>query len=135
MAGGGGIQHPRGRQLGRRLEQAGDDQGQRQIAAALRRPARQHGVERDAARSAERGEHVAVRQRSDDFHRLSGGQQLVAAQYGAELLDALGRPAGQVGEGSVFGLAGLAVALPQQDSRRRASVRDDGHIHAPEESF
>jgi hypothetical protein len=32
MAGSGGIQHPRGRQLGRRLEQSGDDQGQRQIA-------------------------------------------------------------------------------------------------------
>jgi hypothetical protein len=60
---------------------------------------------------------------------------LVTAQHGAELLDALGRPAGQVGEGSVFGLAGLAVALPQQDSRRRASVRDDGHIHALKKSF
>ena len=43
MAGGGGIEHPRGRQLGRRLEQARDDQGQRQIAAALRRAARQYG--------------------------------------------------------------------------------------------
>ena len=131
MAGGGGIQHPRGRQLGRRLEQARDDQGQRQIAPALRRPARQHGVERDAARGAERGEHVAVRQRADDFHRLGGGQQFVAAQHGAELLNALGGPARQVGEGSVLGLAGLAVTLPQQDGRWRASVGDDGHIHAP----
>ena len=131
MAGGGGIQHPRGRQLGRRLEQAGDDQSQRQIAAALRRPARQHGVERDAARGAQRGEHVAMRQRADDFHRLGGGQQFVAAQHGAELLDALGGPARQVGEGSVLGLAGLAVTLPQQDGGWRASVRDDGHIHAP----
>src|ERR1700720_3589609 len=49
MAGGGGVQHSRGRQLGRRLEQACDDQGERQIAPALRRPTRQHGVERDAA--------------------------------------------------------------------------------------
>jgi len=54
-----------------------------------------------------------VRQRADDFYRLSGGQQSVTAQYGAELLNALGRPAGQVGEGSVLGLARLAVALPQ----------------------
>ena len=93
MAGGDGIQHPRGRQLGCRLEQAGDDQGQRQIAAALRRAARQQRVERDAARRAERGEHVAVRQCADDFHRLGGGQQFVATQYGAELLNALGGPA------------------------------------------
>ncbi len=73
MAGGGGVQHPRGRQLGGRLDQAGDDQRQRQIAAALRRAPRQHRVERDAACGAERGEHVAVRQRADDFHRFSGG--------------------------------------------------------------
>jgi len=115
MAGSGGVQHSRGRQLGRRLEQTGDDQGQRQIAPALRRPARQQCVERDAARGAERGQHVAVWQRADNFHRLGGGQQFVAAQHGAELLDARGGPAGQVGEGSVLGLAGLAVALPQQD--------------------
>ena len=130
MAGGGGIQHPRGRQLGRRLEQARDDQGQRQIASALRHPAGQQRVERDAARGAERGEHVAVRQRADDFHRLSGGQQLVATQHGAELFNARGGPAGQVGEGSVFGLAGLAVTLTQQDGRWRASVGDASHIHA-----
>jgi hypothetical protein len=72
-----------------------------------------HGIERDAARRAQRGEHVAVRQRTDDFHRLSGGQQSIATQYGAELLNALGGPARQVGEGSVLGLASLAVALPQ----------------------
>ena len=107
----GGIQHPRGRQLGGRLEQARDNQGQRQIAASLRRAARQHRVERDAARRAERGEHMAVRQRADDFHRLRGGQQFVAAQYGAELLNALGGPTRQVGQGSVLGLTGLAVAL------------------------
>jgi len=63
----------RSRQLGRRLEQSRDDQGQRQIAAALRRPQRQHRVERDAARGAERGEHVAVRQRAHDLHRRGGG--------------------------------------------------------------
>src|SRR5882724_4406753 len=134
MAGGGGIQHSRRRQLGRGLEQARDDQGQRQIAPALRRSAGQHGVERNAARGAERGQHVAVWQRTDNFHRLGGGQQFVAAQHGAELLDALGGPARQVGEGSVLGLAGLAVALPQQDGGWRASVGDDSHIHAPRES-
>jgi hypothetical protein len=74
---------------------------------------------------------MAVRQRADDFHCRGGGQQVVTAQHGAQLLNALGGPARQVGEGPVLGLAGLAVALPQQDSRRRAAVRDDSHIHAP----
>ena len=68
-------------------------------------------------RGAERREHVTVRQGAVDFHRLGGGQQLVAAQHGAELPNALGGPAGQVGEGSVLGLAGLAVTLTQQDGR------------------
>ena len=77
---------------------------------------------------------MAVRQRADDFHRLGGGQQFVTPQHRAELVDALGGPAGQVGEGSVFGLAGLAVTLTQQDGRRRASIGDDSHIHAPKES-
>src|SRR5438105_14800197 len=135
VAGGRGIQHPRGRQLGRRLEQAGDDQGQRQIATALRRPARQHGVERDAACRAQRGEHMAVRQRADDFHRRGGRQEFVAAQHGAELFNALGGPAGQIGQGSVPGLAGLAVTLTQQDGRRRAAVRDDSHVHEPIEAL
>src|SRR6516162_987603 len=135
MAGGGGIQHPRSRQLSRGLEQARDDQGQRQIASALRRPARQHGVERDASRGAERGEHVAVRQRADDFHCRGGGQQFVTAQHGAQWLNALGGPAGQVGEGSVLGLTGFAVTLTQQNGRWRASVRDDSHIHAPIETL
>jgi hypothetical protein len=73
------------------------------------------------------------RQRTDDFHRRDGGQQFVAAQHGAQLLNALGGPAGQVAEGSVLGLAGLAVALTQQYGRWRASVGDDSHIHALEE--
>jgi len=40
-------------------------------------------------------------------------------------------PVRQVGQGAVLHLAALAVALPQQDGRRRASVGDDSHIHAP----
>src|SRR4029077_8417944 len=77
---------------------------------------------------------MAMRQRANDFHRLSGGQQFVTTQHRAELFNALGGPAGQVGEGSVLGLAGLAVTLTQQDGRWRASVGDDSHIHAPRES-
>ena len=48
MAGGGGIEHPGGGQLGGRLEQPGDDQRQRQVAAAPRCPARQQIVKADA---------------------------------------------------------------------------------------
>jgi LysR substrate binding domain-containing protein len=60
---------------------------------------------------------VAVRQRANDFHRRSGGQQFVAAQHGTELLNALGGPARQVGEGSVLGRR-WTVASHRQPSQR-----------------
>ena len=44
--------------------------------------------------------------------------QFLAPQHGTELLDALGRPVGEVLESSLLGLAVLAVAFAQQDGWR-----------------
>ena len=118
ITGGGGIQHPRGGQLGRRVEQAGDDQGECQIASALRRAAGQQDLELDPARGAERGEHVAVGKSTDDLNGVGGGKQLLTAQHGAQLLDPLGRPVGEILERSVLGFATFAITLAQQDGRR-----------------
>jgi len=118
MTGGGGIQHPRGSQLGRRVEQAGDDQRECQITSALRRATGQQGIEFDAACGGEGGEDVAMGKRSDDLNSIGGGKQLLAAQHGAQLLDAFGRPVGEILEGSLLGLAVLAVAFAQQDGWR-----------------
>ena len=118
MAGGGGIEHPGGRQLGRRIEQPGDDQGIRQLAPAWRRTTWQQGVEVDPPGGGQRGEYVAMRQGADNLHRLGGRQQRLAAQHGAELFDPFTGPAGQIGQGAIFGFATLAVAFAQQDGRR-----------------
>ena len=52
VAGGGGVEHARGGQFGRRIEQPGDDERQRQVAAALGRAAGQQLVEADAPATA-----------------------------------------------------------------------------------
>jgi hypothetical protein len=69
-----GIEHPRGGELGGRIEQPGDDQGERKIATTLRRAAGQEFIERDLPGCAERGEHMAVRQRPGNLNGLAGGQ-------------------------------------------------------------
>ena len=78
----------------------------------------QQGIELDPAGGAERGEHVTMGQSTDDLNGVGGGKQLLAAQHGAQLLDLLGRPVGEVLEGSVLGLAILAITLAQQDGWR-----------------
>ena len=118
IAGGGGIQHPRGGQLRRRVEQAGDDQRKCQITSALRRAARQQGIEFDPACGTERGEDVAMGKSAEDLNGVGRGKQFLAAQHGAQLLDPLGRPVREILEGSLLGLAVLAVAFAQQDGWR-----------------
>ena len=66
----------------------------------------------------ERGEDVAMGKSAEDLNGVGGGKQLLAAQHGAQLLDPLGRPVGEVLESSLLGLAALAVAFAQQDGWR-----------------
>src|SRR5450759_5596396 len=112
MAGRGGVEHARGGEFCRRIEQAGDDQGENDIAAALGRTAGQQAIEADMAGGGQRGEDMAMRERAADFEpALAGGNQPVAAQGGAEGLDLLVPTTGEIGEGAGFDLSVLAVAL------------------------
>lgn len=115
MNGGAAIQHPRGGELGRRFDQPGDDQRQREIAPPLWCAPRQQPIEVDPSGGAQGGDHVAMRQCADDLDGLAGGQQPIAAQHSAHLLDSLRWPVGEIRQGAFAGLAVLAVALAQQD--------------------
>src|SRR3974390_552393 len=75
-----------------------------------------------------------MRQCADNLHRLRGGQEPITTQHRTQQLGALSRPARQVGERAVLGLAVLAEALAQQDGGRRAAVRYHRNIHALTES-
>ena len=132
MAGGGGIEHPRGGQLRRRVEQTGDNQAECQSAVPPAAPARQEIIETDLPGGGESRHDMAVRERATDFEAaLAGRHHPVATQHGAQGLDLLGWPVGEIGQGTVEDLAVLAIALAQQDGGGRAPVGDGGDIHAP----
>jgi hypothetical protein len=99
MAGGGGIEHASGGEFGGRVEQPGDDQRENEIAATLRPAAWQQTIEADAAGGGQRGENMAMRQGATDFETaLAGGDELIAAQGGAQRLDLLIRPGREIGQ-------------------------------------
>jgi hypothetical protein len=106
------VERARRRQLGRRLKQPCHDQRQRQVASPLGTP-RQQPIEPDPPRRSQRCRHVSVRQRAHDLQTLACRHQLVAAQHGAQLLNPLRRPVGQVLQRPILDLVAVAIALPQ----------------------
>src|SRR5215510_14719005 len=118
-----------GGKLGAGIEQTADDEGQDKIATAVAVRAEQT-VETDLARRSEGGDDVPMRQRADDGDRL-----LVTGDDGAtfeqhlEAGDAVRRPVGKVEQGTLFDPAALAVALAQQDGRRRVAIGNRFDIH------
>jgi hypothetical protein len=79
MAGGLAIEHACGGELGRRLKQATDDQGLRQITPALGGAARQQVFEFDAPCGGQSGQDMAMWQSPLDLDGLSRREQLIAA--------------------------------------------------------
>jgi hypothetical protein len=95
MARGGGIEHPRGRQLGRRIEQSGDYQRKGQVTPACCGAPRQQRIKGDATCDVRAGEHVAVRQRHAIRTLWVAGSSR-SQRNTARLFDAFGRPMRQV---------------------------------------
>src|SRR6185295_10312245 len=84
----------------------------------------------DVAQRAQHRRDMAVRQRAaHDDAFLIDRRHLAALEQGAQPFDDLGRPIGQVGDGALLDLVGVAIALAQQDRGRRISVGDRFDIH------
>ena len=127
--GGGGRKCPGGGQLGCGIEDPADEQGQNEVAAAIAVGA-EDAVEADPAGGAESGGDVAVRQGADDGEGVAlGGDDGAAFEHAAQAFDVGGGPVGEVAEGALTDLAAFAIALAQQDGRRRVPVRDGFDIH------
>jgi hypothetical protein len=107
------AQLPRRRQLGRRLDHAGDDQrGQPQ------RPLRQQPVKTDPAQRAKHRSNVAMRQRPLNLTTIRRSEKRLTAQHPPERLDLGIRPMREVGECAALDLAALAPVLAQEHGGR-----------------
>ncbi len=144
MAGGGRIQHPRGRQFGRRLEQAGNNQGQRQIAhgsSPWAEGPRRCGARRGSTVSSAMWRAVpsAASTWPCGSARTIPPLRWRAAVWRRATRRAVAQCARRASatswRGSGFWSCRLRGNSPQQDGRRGASVWDNGHIHAPIESL
>ena len=119
----------RRRQLGGRRDDPRHDHGQDQLGPPFR-PLRQGLVEPEPTRRPERGGDVAVRQRARDLEARGGARrQGLAGERPAQAVDLRLRPVRDVGERARPDLAALAIALAQQDGRRRIAVRDSRDVH------
>jgi hypothetical protein len=128
MAGRRGIERPGSSELGRRIEQPGDDQRPGQLAPTLW-AARQQPLEPDAPRRPQRRQHVPVRQRPHDLQPRARRHQRLTAQHRAQQPDLIHRQRAEIGQGALPDAATLAKALAQEDGWWRAAVRDDVNVH------
>jgi len=125
----------RGRELGGRLDDPRHDHGQDQLGPALG-SLRQHLVEPEPAQRPEHGRDVAMRQRTGDLEALGGERHKgLSGQHPAKAIDLGLRPIGDVGERARLDLAAFAIALAQQDGRRRIAVGDARDVHDQLESW
>jgi hypothetical protein len=122
------------RRVWRRVEDAPDQQGEDEVAAAVAIRA-EDAVEADLAHRAEGGGDVAVGQAAGDGEGvLLGGNDGAPLEHAAQAFDVSRGPVGEVAEGAFADLALVAVALAQEDGGRRVPVRDGFDIHAADGS-
>ena len=112
-----GRQCTGGGELGRRIEDPADQQGEDEIAAAIAVRA-EDTVEPDLMRGAKCGGDVAVRQGAGDGEGIVlGGDDGAALEHTAQAFDVGSWPAKKVAESTLTDLAVLSVALAQENGR------------------
>ena len=118
-----------GGELGCRVEDATDQEGEDKIAAAIAAGAK-NTVEADVARGAESGHDMAVRQAADDGEGITlGGNDRAAFEDAAQTLDVGCGPVGKIAQCALTHLAAFAVALAQQDRGGRVPIRNGFDVH------
>ena len=112
-----------------RVDDTPDQKGKDQVATAIV-PRAKDTIEADAARDAERSGDVAVRQAADDGEGITlGGNHGATFKDAAQAFDVSCGPVGQIAQCALTHLAAFAVALAQEDRRRRVPIRNSFDVH------
>ncbi len=123
------AQRTGGGELGCGVDDATDQKGEDQVAAAIAAGA-ENAVEADVARGAERSGDMAVRQAADHAEGVMlGGDDRAALEDAAKTLDVGGGPVGQIAQCALTHLAAFAIALAQQDRGGRVPIRNGFDVH------
>ena len=125
----GGRQRTGGGKLGCGVDDTPDQKGEDQVATAIV-PRAKDTVEADVAHDAQRSGDVAVRQAAHDGEGIMlGGNHSATFQHTAQTLDVGCGPVGQIAQCALTHLAAFAVALAQENRRRRVPIRNGFDVH------
>ena len=122
-----------GSQLGGRLDDAGNDHGDDEIALTAGSRV-EDGIQLQVAQATENRGDMAVRKGAGDAEgigqRRGGCSRQGASQGQAEGLNLIGTEMGDVGEGASFDLPALAIGFAEEDGGRGVAIRNGRHVHA-----
>lgn len=127
-----GVKSASGGKFGSWIEDAGDDHGEDEIAVAGGKRV-EDGIELEVAQTAEDGGSVTMRQGAGDEEGIGprgGANRERAGQGGAEGMDLLLGEMGEIGQGTSFNFAVLAVGFAEEEGGRGVAVGDGGDVHA-----
>src|SRR5713101_3373154 len=130
---GRGPKRPRRRELGTGIEQARRDQRLDEIPLPAAGGREKRGHPHLPRRAHDRSD-VAVGPGADDVERLVGRDQRVASHGAANQRNGRGREAGEIPEGFVLDLAGVAIGAPQEViaiAPAPMRARDLGNVTGP----
>ena len=126
--GGFGRQGAGGGELRLGVDDAGDEQGEDELAVAAG-AAGEQGRESELADGGEHGGDVAVGEAAEAGEGVIGMNELLAAEDASEGVDGGVGELGQVGEGSLLDARSIAEGLSEEDGGRRGAVGDALDIH------
>jgi hypothetical protein len=116
-------------ELGHRVENAADQHGEDEVAAAIAVGA-EDALEADLTGEADGCCDVAMRQTANDGKSvLPGGNDGAALEHATQAFDMGGGPVREVAQGALTKPAVLAIGLAQENGGRRIPVRDGSDIH------
>src|SRR5271166_811190 len=125
----GGRQCTGGGEFGAGFEDAADEQGEHEIAAAIAIGANDP-VKTDLASGAEGRRDMAMRQAAGDGECIPiSGDDGAALEHATQAFDMGSGPVGEITDRAFTNLPVLTIALTQQDGRRRVPVGNGFDIH------